>query len=72
MAEQLKRYKAELWCRITAFHDLIVEASSPGEAKEIALRDAKQLTKHDWDLGEIEEIDLNTIGLPVEVAEDTE
>lgn len=65
----MKRYKVELWCHITAFHDLEVEADSPEQARDQALEDAKQLTTHDWDLGEIEDIDLNTLGLPVEIVE---
>lgn len=63
----MKRYKAELMCRITAFTDLIVEADTPEQARDIAIAEAKQLSKHDWDLEEVEDIELNTYGLPVEI-----
>lgn len=66
----MPRYKAELYCHIVAFTDLIVEAESPEQAKEIALADAKQLPPDYWTLETVEDIDLNTLGLPVEVTEE--
>lgn len=65
-----KRYKVELWCRIVSFHELTVEANSPEEATQRALEDAKQLSTHDWDLQDIEDIDLNTAPYEIEEASD--
>lgn len=68
----MKRYKAELVCRITAFTDLTVEADTPEQARDIAIKEAYQLSKHDWDLEEVEDIELNTYSLPREIEEATE
>lgn len=67
-----KRYKAELYCNIVACLDLVVEAESPEEAKEKAIADAKQLGVHEWNLETVEDIDLNTLHLPLEIEEDTQ
>ena len=55
----MKRYKVELFCKIVAFHDLIVEADSVEEAAAQAVADAKQLSTHDWDLETVEDIEPN-------------
>lgn len=68
----MKRYKAELVCRITAFATLTVEADTPEQARDIAIKEANQLSKHDWDLEEVEDIELNTYDLPREIEEMTE
>lgn len=65
----MKRYRVELVCRIIAFNTLTVEADTPEQARDIAIKDAKQLSTHDWDLEEVEDIELNTYGLPIEIDE---
>lgn len=67
----MKRYKAELYCRINATTVLEVEADTPEQAGEIAIAEAKQLSVHNWDLEEVEDIEHNC-GLPVEIEEATE
>lgn len=69
MAE-LKRYKVELYCKILAFHDMIVEAETPEEAERIACGDAAQLSLHDWNLSEVDDIEPNTAAYEVEMTED--
>lgn len=68
----MNRYRAELVCRITAFNTLTVEAETPEQARDIAIKEARELSTHDWDLEEVEDIELNTYGLPVEIEQVTE
>lgn len=68
----MPRYKAEVICRILAFHDTVVEADSPEDALQVAIAECKKLPKYDWDLEEVEldTVELNTYGPPQEVADD--
>lgn len=65
----MKRFKCELICQLNASYEMVVEAETALEAKQLAIREAKRFPKWQWEIEEVDPdtIQLNTYGLPDEV-----